>query len=287
MQRPSDKVNLAVLLGIPILVGLLLGANQTRAGANLPWLLSIGYWIAISVATWLLMALGTLLVSIILRPWSAPDWFLWILGAVAGSLAARPVIYGAAELLKPFMQGESLRRMPQVTLSADFFQYYITNWSIVIGMWVAICWLQKAWLTVQMQNTLQMISTNAGDGKGSNAIPKAPYTAFLEKLPPAMGRDIVALHSEDHYVRVYTRLGDTLILATISDAIAKLEALGIAGQRVHRSWWIAIGAVARVETQGRRVTAILENGIEIPVSQTYRELARHAGALSGHPVAMT
>ena len=108
---------------------------------------------------------------------------------------------------------------------------------------------------------------------------EAPYAGFLERLPAGLGSKIVALRSEDHYVRVYTPLGDTLVLATLSEAVRTCESLGLTGVRVHRCWWIAAGAVTEIVRNGRKLAVRLENGVEVPVSQTYREVARHAGIL--------
>jgi DNA-binding LytR/AlgR family response regulator len=104
-------------------------------------------------------------------------------------------------------------------------------------------------------------------------------TGIFAKLPANLGHDVRALHSEDHYVRIYTRSGDALVLGTISDAIKTLELSGYSGQRVHRCWWVASGAVVETVSTGRRLGARLANGVEVPISQTYREVARLSGVL--------
>jgi LytTr DNA-binding domain len=275
-----DRQQLATLLGPPLFAGLVLGANQTRAGAFLSWPLSIGYWIAISVATWLLFAAATQVARLVLRPWSPPRWATWFVGAIVGSLAARPAIYEIATLFRPLMDGPALRQMPPATLTLGFVSYYITNWSVIIAMWMLASWAADRWRAHSVRNAE---GATAPDTIAVQSGITSRPVGFLGRLPPALGRDVLALQSEDHYVRVFTRLGDTLILTSFSDAIETLGLNGLAGQRVHRSWWIADGAVSESGTHGRRSFARLANGIEVPISQTYRETTRLSGILNPTP----
>jgi hypothetical protein len=97
----------------------------------------------------------------------------------------------------------------------------------------------------------------------------APPDVFLRRLPAALGHDLLALEMEDHYVRVHTALGSTLILLRLRDAVTELGA--DSGLQVHRSWWVAQGSVARVEREAGKVTLVLRNDLRVPVSKTYRE----------------
>lgn len=269
-----DRPAITMLVAPPLLAGVVLGANQTRAGAFLPWVGSISYWLALSFATWGLIALATALARGLLRPWSPPAWSIWLVGAVAGSLVARPTIYAITGLYRPLMHAPTLRAMRPFTFDVAFLAYYLTNWSVIIAMWMLASWLEREWRVAMAKRFLAEKHADPPSAAASR------FDDFLRRLPVDIGRDVIALQSEDHYVRVYTRTGNTLLLATLADAIAGVERGGIAGQRVHRSWWVAHGAVASAESRGRRLTAILGNGVEVPVSHTYRELAKLAGVLS-------
>ena len=100
---------------------------------------------------------------------------------------------------------------------------------------------------------------------------------FFKRLPPKLGTDLLSLTAEDHYVRVTTALGSDLVLCRLSDAIAEIGAEK--GQRVHRSHWVAEGAVASVDRQNGRVALVLTNGEVIPISQSYVASLREAGWL--------
>jgi len=86
-----------------------------------------------------------------------------------------------------------------------------------------------------------------------------------DRLPPALGREVLCLQMEDHYVRVHTPRGSTLVLMSLSQAMAGLQ--GVEGARTHRSWWVARSAVEGVLEDGRNLRLRLTGGLEAPVSR--------------------
>ena len=103
------------------------------------------------------------------------------------------------------------------------------------------------------------------------AVPLAPTLAvpppnpLLDRLPPELGSDIIALEMEDHYVRVHTAIGSALVLMRLRDAmvlVAETE-----GMQVHRSWWVARGAVEDVLRDGRNIRLRLSRGLVAPVAR--------------------
>ena len=107
--------------------------------------------------------------------------------------------------------------------------------------------------------------------------PVAAESPFLRRIPAKLGTDLLWLSAEDHYIRVTTPLGSDLILCRLSDAIAELGAA--AGQRVHRSHWVAQGAVKSVERRDGKTVLLLVNGDNVPVSQSYAPVLKAAGWL--------
>jgi hypothetical protein len=86
-----------------------------------------------------------------------------------------------------------------------------------------------------------------------------------DRLPAGLGREILCLQMEDHYVRVHTPRGSTLVLMSLSQAMAGLA--DIEGARTHRSWWVARAAVEGVVEDGRNLRLKLTGGLEAPVSR--------------------
>ena len=99
-----------------------------------------------------------------------------------------------------------------------------------------------------------------------------PKPPFLERVPARLGRQLIALEAEDHYLRVHTAVGSELILARLSDAVAQLD--GYDGLQVHRSWWVAADAVAGTATQDGRTILRLKNGLTAPVSRSHLPAVR-------------
>jgi hypothetical protein len=96
--------------------------------------------------------------------------------------------------------------------------------------------------------------------------PPAPTAhPLLDQLPAELGSQIIALEMEDHYVRVHTALGSALVLMRLRDAMVLVGE--IEGMQVHRSWWVARGAVEDVLREGRNVRLQLARGIEAPVAR--------------------
>lgn len=110
--------------------------------------------------------------------------------------------------------------------------------------------------------------------------PPQAVPSFLDRLPPHLGRELLALEMEDHYVRAHTAGGSTLILMRLRDAIAELHS--VPGQQIHRSYWVALAAVTAIERgTNSRLWLHLRNGQKIPVSRTFigtvRDLALQHG----------
>ena len=105
------------------------------------------------------------------------------------------------------------------------------------------------------------------------APPRQPV-AFLKRLAPDTGTDIVSLTMNDHYVEVTTTEGREMILMRMGDAVRELD--GIPGARLHRSHWAALAhATALVRVDGK-MHLQLDDGRLLPVSQTYLESVQEA-----------
>ena len=106
-------------------------------------------------------------------------------------------------------------------------------------------------------------------------VPPAKAGRFFDRLPAALGTELIALEMEDHYVRAHTALGSELILLRMRDAVAELD--GLDGAQVHRSWWVARGAVEDVKREGRNIRLVLANDIEAPVARSNVAPLKDAG----------
>ncbi len=146
----------------------------------------------------------------------------------------------------------------------------------------ALTWFAQT-LTISGMLTLVHVGVAVSGNAGSPAPPAqaadgGPAGDFRARLPPHLGRDLLALQMEDHYVRAHTRLGSALILIPLHQAIRELDS--VPGLRIHRSWWVAGDAVAGAEQQGRSVRLRLSNGVQAPVARAAVAEVRAAGWLA-------
>jgi DNA-binding LytR/AlgR family response regulator len=104
------------------------------------------------------------------------------------------------------------------------------------------------------------------------AIPAAFPPALLSRLPPAIGTDIIALETEDHYLRVHAVGGSALILMRMADAVALLDPQ--LGAQVHRRWWVAQAAVTGLRADGQKLFLCLIDNSLVPIGRTFSAAAR-------------
>ncbi|MCL6730424.1 LytTR family DNA-binding domain-containing protein [Sphingomonas hankyongi] len=180
----------------------------------------------------------------------------------------------AARLIGPRPQKVILRTI-SIALLSGLPQTFIVSWALVqvrpsrvitIGnlpmLFLAVVAVQgiivaiQAWTSSEPNNDLPSLA--AGEETGPRA---------GGRVPQSLRADLVALESEDHYVRIHHKSGSTLILHRFSDAIAELDSRE--GLQVHRSWWVASGAVAGSFIRSGKRWLKLSNGMEIPVSRTH------------------
>lgn len=108
------------------------------------------------------------------------------------------------------------------------------------------------------------------------AAPGSPFEA-PRRLPHHLLENALCLQMEDHHVRIHAHQRSWLHLATMREAIEQIgEERGL---QVHRSWWVARGAVRDVVEEGRSVRLLLANGIEVPVARNRIAALRSEGWL--------
>ncbi len=117
-------------------------------------------------------------------------------------------------------------------------------------------------------------ATRRFDPRKSRA--SAAAAGLSDRLPHALrSAPILAVHGEDHYVRVHTQKGEHLLWMRLGDALGELGALD--GRQTHRSWWVAKAAVVAVSRGNGRATLTLSNGLRAPVSRRFAGALREDG----------
>ncbi len=115
----------------------------------------------------------------------------------------------------------------------------VEEWTHVVGptVLVAVMLALPAWW-VRRQSTpspnVSEMNREAEVSIASDSATAEPMAirSCLQRLPPALGTDLIAAQSELQYVRIYTTLGDALVLGALKDVAEQREA---EGQLVHRT----------------------------------------------------
>lgn len=218
---------------------------------------------------------------------TATRYAFWLGLAAAGALAAV-----AADAVLPAAR---LRagpvRIGAVALVSALPMTFVAAWTMALvqpGRFLAPQQLPLLFACVAAVQLLIVYATKAAAPAAADAdppgeapapaaseeppLPAAFPPALLGRLPPEIGGDILALETEDHYLRVHAAGGSALILMRMADAVALLDPR--LGAQVHRRWWVAEAAVAGVRTEGQRLSLRLIDGKLVPVGRTFSAAAK-------------
>lgn len=220
----------------------------------------------------------------------APRLIYWTLFALAGYVIFRPLILVGRWVAEvsgvPVLVGIggalALASLPTTLFVASAFNGFALPRHIDNAAFLEL--YGQVWLIGFLINGLFSLLLRKPEEKPSEQRdlpqkadePSSEPTAFADRLPPGFGR-VLALKGEDHYVRAIGEISDVLILLRLRDAVAELPAGE--GLQVHRSWWVARDAVARIKRDGRSAIITLENQAEVPVSRDNMARLKSAGWL--------
>jgi len=252
---PSLRV-LLIELTVVIGVGVLLAFIGPYGSFEAPLADRLLYWIGMGVGGLLIFRPTLAAATMLARRLDLPEPATWVAGSLIATLPMSLIVWFAAP-----------GRTPRWPSAAELLPVY-ANVMVLAAAVTLIFWYLKA------PERAETMRPPAGSGAASDDDPAAE-PRFFDRLPPHLGRELLALEMEDHYVRVHTAMGNTLLLMRMRDAVAELD--GLDGYQVHRSWWIARKAVDRDLQDGRNVRLQLKNGLEAPVARSTVPALREAG----------
>ena len=99
-------------------------------------------------------------------------------------------------------------------------------------------------------------------------LPKDELAEFLTRLPIEKRGPLVRLEAQDHYLKVVTEAGESLILLRFGDALRAVA--GQEGAQVHRSHWVARTGIMQSKRLKGRDILLTRDGFEVPVSRSYK-----------------
>lgn len=280
-------------LGVPLTLGFLLGWWRVGRAAEWPLSVSLVYWTGVALCSTALQAAATQLLSPMLRRLRSPLWLTLLVGQlVAGAVLVMPALNGWRVVLRAAMY-PAMPVAPQWVGFEDVWQRMPTNSLLWVGLNLLFFYglrMPRFGYEPAAAAESRRPTVNAGDAgqpgladdppraPRTEALPLAdavrpagdpPAPAFMSRVRPDRRGELLALEADGHYLHVHTSAGSDLIFFSLSDALAELGTAE--GARVHRSWWVSQGALAG---ERRRDSLKLLNGLEVPVSRSYRLAAR-------------
>lgn len=228
--------------------------------------------VAMRIAAWVgMMVMGVVIYGPALRValafgarWRQPVWFVLpmtvLVVAIPASALTAVIVTRLWPRVGPFMR------------PIDWY-----GQAVILGLPLSALAVWSRW-ALRPAAPRPPVATPAAAPAHAGPVPVAANDAgrLLDRLPPRLGRTLLCLQMEDHYVRVHTDQGSELVLLPLKAAMAEVEAEGL---QVHRSWWVARTAVAAVVQDGRNLRLKLVNGLEPPVSRSSVAALRSAGWL--------
>ena len=239
-------IDLAVMTAVGAFLGVI-GPFGTFYGG--PIELRVAYWIGNS---WIGLIVLSITVRLSLRlaiRADLPIWFAVAMGVAVGSVPLAVI----TDLLSAWAWPPSHGRLSPL----------FTQWAYVLAMAEPVSFAyyfvtDRGWRAASRQACAQPFADETPRQGGAGG-------GFLGRLPAHLGRDLLCLQMEDHFVRAHTARGSDLVLTPLKEAIAELR--DIDGLQVHRSWWVARAAVREPVANGRNLFLRLSNGLEVPVSR--------------------
>lgn len=267
-------------VGVPTVFGLSLGwqgAGMMASHFSKP--VSLLYWVGAANLVWITLELGSRAAAAVVPKGKTPLVAILLIGLIAQPLFGRPMLSFWQFLYVDLLPAEAIRpNLAYVFTSfGDYGRILIANTFIGI-VWITFNILFDRILGVPRFRTATGYKVNLLDtdeGAQSDGSAQFSNTGLLLRLPTELGKTIIALSAEDHYVRAHTPEGNDLILYRFSDAVREMP--DNIGLQVHRSHWINLSAISSFEESGRGSTLTLNETIKIPVSQRYIEVLKARG----------
>ncbi len=228
-----------------------------RSSEGLGTLNSLFFWFAHVSIGLALLAGAQLMLGRLKRFTTLPPLLQVGLGGLAGALAFTPAAFGLDVLFQPpgAIDDTSQNLLQEILIEIGQFLVPIS------GLWVLL-----------NAPTLVQIRQNQGREEATVEAKSDPADEFWQRVPKSLGRNLIALSAELHYLRVYTSAGDTLILFAFGRAVEILDSTQTC--QIHRSHWVSLKHVEDLVTGNGAMTCVLSNGLSLPVSRRHRKALR-------------
>ncbi len=111
----------------------------------------------------------------------------------------------------------------------------------------------------------------------NSTITPGARNAFLQRFGPDVGERLIRLAMRDHYIEVYTEVGQRLVHMRFADALDEISDLN--GQQVHRSHWVNFDEIETVVKDGAKLGFKMSDGEVVPIARSRKSSLKERGLL--------
>jgi hypothetical protein len=213
----------------------------------------------------------------VLKPWRPPGVLTLLVGALVGVLVLSPYIQAYASWYQQFLPAGATYSVSTPKLSTLSDLGHLLAYSGAPLYWIVVTSAFARFLGFPRFPKPQVRQPEPATQAPPTIEPEAERVGVWALVPNRLGQQILALQAEDHYVRVFTDRGDTLVRYRFSEAVREMRSHP--GVQIHRSYWVALSAVQQVRPDGKGFRVKLQNGLEAPVSRSNLGVLRAAGLI--------
>lgn len=261
---------------------LALTALEPASSQGLAFVPRLAFWAAHNAAALVLLSVAQLAITRTRRLGAAPPFVQVALAGLLGAVLFTPVALGLDSLFEAFAGTLA----DDSSLLDDLAEEFA---ALAAPVWLIWCLLNAPRL-VYLNQHAEPAALAGGEPvmPGQADLPAPPpadvpgddsLQEFWERVPSRLGREIVALTAELHYLRVYTMRGEALIFMAFGRAVEALAACR--GFQIHRSHWVALAHVVEIEQKDGKILCVLDTGLRLPVSRANRAAFRAALGTAG------
>jgi hypothetical protein len=253
---------------IPVIIGLVATPKTSSDSATL-WTGTV-IWVTHFLVFWASCYLALLMLSRLPFRWISGKPQLFLLAAIVGVSAARPVFWARYHLQADYLMAVG-SGADAVGLPFVIFQPSFEFVSMMARMYLpsAIAW---TFFTVIADRYFDLLPQRAGSlparSRGETAAVDAtpPGLADVPGIAATMAGRIMWMKAEGHYTLMVKDDGRELVYQRFGDAVRQLASVGT---QVHRSFWVRYDHLASSETRFEDGMLTLRDGAKVPVGPSY------------------
>ena len=157
------------------------------------------------------------------------------------------------------------------------FEWYGLTLVVALPAMAGLVWIELGRTRVLRSRMRLALGEERRDAVGADDMPA--LSPPILALPDHLLASALCLQMEDHHVRVHMHSHSHLHYASMRQVVSALEEGR--GLQVHRSWWVAQGAIDGWYREDRSVVLVLVNGLRVPVARNRVATVRARGWLDG------